>query len=582
MKDTDQIKQKLDIVELVNEYTPLKKAGRNFTARCPFHAEKTPSFIVSPDRQTWHCFGACSEGGDIFSFYMKQEQVTFPEALKDLAEKAGVPLTGAYEHDSVWKERKRLYEINHLASEYYHYLLTTHPHGEVGRLYQKSRKITDKTARTFMLGYAPNGWRNLIPFLKRKGYHEDEIEKAGLIIKGNSGYYDRFRGRFMFTLRDHREQIIGFSGRVLGESKQAKYINSPETPLYHKGSVVYGLDTAKDAIRSEGYVIIVEGEFDVLSAFQAGFANTVAIKGTALTQDQLKLLKRFAPEMRLALDMDIAGDSAARKGIEMADELDLAVRIIEIPGGKDLDEALNSNIGPVKEAITHASSIYDFVLNSSLKRHTRKDAFEKKKISTEVLPIYARITNPIVRNHYVKLLAETLTISEDAVLEELERGQKRSRLGTSTHQPVEHNESSERDEHLEMHLLSLILQGKHPHDHLQIALKSLTIHSLLSSPVQRILEWLKNIPNTEGVITTKSLPSELQDTFNRAYLSDINRVLESHELFKKELSRTIIALKKRELRRKLAEVATKIKSTSDMSTLNEEFNRISAELKSLN
>jgi len=302
MRDADQIKEKIDIVEFIQEYVPLKKAGRNFKGLCPFHSEKSPSFYVAPDRQIWHCFGACDEGGDVISFYMKIENVTFPEALTELARRVGMTLTSSYEHDETWKQRSRLYEIHHLASEYYHYVLTKHAIGSAGRDYLTNRAISEKIIKTFMLGYAPSGWRNLLPFLMKKGYHEDEIETAGLIIRGKNGYYDRFRGRVMFTLKDHRGNIVGFSGRLLSkEAKEAKYINSPETPLYHKSKVFYGLDVTGKSISEADQAIICEGEFDVLTSFESGISNIVAIKGTALTQDQLKILKRYTNNYYMTL-----------------------------------------------------------------------------------------------------------------------------------------------------------------------------------------------------------------------------------------------------------------------------------------
>src|SRR3989344_3109080 len=393
MTDIEQIKFKVDIVDLISEYVTLKKTGRNFTACCPFHTEKSPSFVVSPERQIWHCFGACNEGGDIFTFMMKQENLEFPEALKELADRAGIELKDSFSHDKDWSKKERLYEMNHLASEYYHYVLMKHPMGKTGREYLTSRNISVKLAETFVLGYAPSGWHNLLSFLRKKGYAEEEIETAGLTVRTSGRYYDRFRGRFMFTLHDHRGQIVGLSGRVLGQ--------------------------AKEAIKKAGFAIICEGEFDVLTAFHEGISNIVAIKGTALTNEQLRLLKRFTSEIRLGLDMDIAGDKAPRRSIELADTIDLSVRVIEIPGGKDIDEAVRSSAGAVKEAVEKAQSVYDFALSSALKRHTGSSAEAKKQIGREVIPLYARISNPIVKNHYVKQLAEALHVSEDAVKQQL-------------------------------------------------------------------------------------------------------------------------------------------------------------------
>lgn len=580
MTDIELIKSKIDIVELIGEYVTLKKSGRNFTACCPFHAEKSPSFYVSPERQIWHCFGACNEGGDVISFIMKQERLEFPEALKELADRTGIQLTDSFSHDKNWQQKERLYEMNHLASEYYHYILTKHQTGAPGREYLASRNIHPKLAETFMLGYAPSGWHNLLSFLKKKGYQEEEIETAGLIVHSSGRYYDRFRGRFMFTLHDHRGQTVGLSGRVLGTVKQAKYINSPETPIYHKSNVLYGLFQTKDAIKQAGYAIFCEGEFDVLSAFQAGISNIVAIKGTALTQEQLRLIKRFVTDIRLGLDMDIAGDQAARRSIELADSMDLTVRVIEIPGGKDIDEAVRTNTPDLKKAIEHAESVYDFVLSSARKRHTGASAETKKKISSEVIPLYARITNPIVRDHYVKLLASILDVSESAVAEQVSVTQKKSHL----HQPVTAPDRivhTSAEDMLSLHLLALIIQSSNPLQYLHLEEITRTIQTLPSGPVQRILNLLSSAtPDTIQTIDSL-LPKELVDTYNRAYLQDITTLLADKKLFEKELARTIVALKKLVLKKQLKKVSQDMKGQSDLTEVNAAFQKISHELSLL-
>lgn len=581
MRDIDEIKQKIDIVEFINEYVPLKKAGRNFHARCPFHNEKSPSFVVSPDRQIWHCFGACNIGGDIFEFFMKWDNISFSEALITLSKKAGVTLSQSIQGDKEWEQKERLLAINHLSAEFYHYVLTKHSSGIVGRSYIKKRGISDKIVDTFMIGYAPMAWRNLLTFLMKKGYQPEEIEKTGLIIKSKDGWYDRFRGRLMFTLKNHRGQVVGFSGRILDPTeKAAKYINTPETILYHKGSLLYGLDVTLDAIRKAGYAIIAEGEFDVLSSFQNGISNIVAIKGTALTEDQLRLLKRFTTEIRLALDMDLAGDAAARRSIELADSLDFNIRVVSIPGGKDLDEALQSDEYNVKEAVKNALSVYDFILDSSKKRYATDDPFGKKKIAAEVLPLYARIGNPIVRNHFVKKLAETIDTSEDAIEEQLEKEQKQIQRGIRP--DVEQKapkEAQHREELLEFHLLCLIVQGSKPTENLQKALKTLTIEDIGSLPLKRIIEKLKAHTGQDYRAIDSFLPKELLDTYNRAFLADVRVIIENKDKFDKELQKTIFAIKKLSLRRKLSSLAAKGEESDE--TVSGKMQKITQELKRL-
>ena len=339
MSDIDEIKTRLNIVDIVSERLTLKKTGRNFKALCPFHAEKTPSFIVSPDRQTFHCFG-CGKGGDILTFVMEFDHVDFTEALETLAERAGVKLERRPADTPEAKLKQKLLEINHLASEYYHYLLVKHAVGEKARDYLKHRGVTDKSIKTFSLWYSPNDWDGLLTYLRKKGYEEKLIETGGLVIRGNRGYYDRFRGRVMFALKDHRGNVVGFSGRVLDpEAQEAKYINTSETPVYTKGKVLYALDVTREAIQKANEAVLMEGELDVISSFQSGIGNVVAIKGSAVTEDHARLLRRFCERLIFALDSDIAGDAAARRGIEIAEKVGFDMRVATMPAGKDPDEA---------------------------------------------------------------------------------------------------------------------------------------------------------------------------------------------------------------------------------------------------
>ncbi len=280
-----EIKKKIDIISFIGSFISVKKSGRNYKALCPFHQEKTPSFVISPDRQIWHCFGACQDGGDIIRFLMKWENITFIEALRELAEKAGVKLAKVNLEDKTWKKKERLLSINFLASEFFEYILQKTSIGEKAQSYLKKRKLDPRISKKFQLGYAPASWDSLLNFLKKKKFSEYEIVESGLMVKSERGrIYDRFRGRLIFPIKDARENVIGFSGRTLDENvKEAKYINTPETPLYHKRETLFGINVAKEAIKNEKNVMIVEGEFDVISPFQQGIENIVAIKGSALT-----------------------------------------------------------------------------------------------------------------------------------------------------------------------------------------------------------------------------------------------------------------------------------------------------------
>ena len=547
MSDTDEIKSRINIVDFIGKRVSLKKTGRNFKGLCPFHNEKTPSFIVSPERESFHCFG-CGKGGDVFTFVMEYEHVDFPEALEELAEVAGVKLTRRVGETPEAKLKQKILEVNHLASEYYHYILTKHKLGEKARSYLKRRGVTDKSISTFALGYSPNSWEGLSSFLKKKGYEQQLLEKAGLVIKGQSGYYDRFRGRVMFTLKDHRGNVVGFSGRVLDSGKslpadrqEAKYINTSETPVYVKGNVLYGLDVTKGAIQKENEAVIMEGELDVISSFQEGIGNVVAIKGSALTEGHVNLLKRYTEKLAFALDSDLAGDAAARRGIEIADRAGLDMRVVILPTGKDPDEAARENPTALKKAIKSAIPIYDYFINSALKRFDAGAAFGKKKVSDEILPVLAKIENPIVRGHYVKKLANVLDTTEER-LEERAKGIEKTlsyavkpaeSKGEAT--PIAGNK-------LEIYVLALLLQGKTKELFEEFA--SRIKHEELTHPaVKKILTSLEAFLKTNTVFLIKdfadSLAPELLPALDEAFLWDIGEFLESEEVFARGWARAL-------------------------------------------
>ena len=303
-----EIKSKVDLIELIGTYITVKKVGRHYSALCPFHNEKSPSFVISPERQMWYCFGACHEGGDVISFVMKMENITFYEALKDLARRANIQLTDARFSNKEWEKQEVLYKINNLAAEYFHYILMKTPHGKKALEYLKTRELNDKIIETFQLGYAPDSWDSLLKFLKKKKFSEEDILRTGLIIRSErnkSSYYDRFRGRLVFPIKDIRDNLIGFSGRILTEKKdEPKYINTPETEIYHKRESLYGIHITKENIKQSESVLLVEGEFDAIVPYQFGVGNVVAIKGSSVTKEHLRILKRFTTKIILSLDAD--------------------------------------------------------------------------------------------------------------------------------------------------------------------------------------------------------------------------------------------------------------------------------------
>lgn len=561
MSDTDEIKSRINIVDLIGKRVTLKKTGRNFKGLCPFHNEKTPSFIVSPERESFHCFG-CGKGGDIFTFVMEYEHVDFPEALEELAEIAGVKLTRRMGDTPEAKLKQKIFEVNHLASEYYQYILTKHKLGEKARDYLKHRGVTDKSIKTFSLGYSPNSWEALSSFLKKKGYDSGLLEKAGLVSRGR---YDMFRGRVMFTLKDHRGNAVGFSGRVLDpDVKEAKYINTPETPVYIKGNVLYGLDVTRGNIQKEDEAVVMEGELDLISSYQEGISNVVAIKGSALTEGHVNLLKRYTEKLVFALDSDLAGDAAARRGIEIADRAGLDMRVVILPSGKDPDEAARENPAALKKAIKEAIPIYDYFISSAVKRYDGSTAFGKKKIGEELAPILAKIENPIVQGHYVKKLADALDASEDAVDQMIKRAVKTSIFPAKS---PESSVPSQRGEKLETYVLALLLQGH---------TASLPPPPEFSNPaVKKIVEhlgaFLKKHPSFSIKEFADSLPKELVPTLDEAFLWDIGDVVESDELFAREWETATRALERAMIKKEIGSLTLTMHHADATS---EEENRI--------
>ncbi|HHE76738.1 MAG TPA: DNA primase, partial [Candidatus Parcubacteria bacterium] len=333
----EEIKSRLDIVDVIKDYMKLEKAGANYRGLCPFHAEKTPSFFVSPARQIWHCFGSCSEGGDIFKFIMKIENVEFGDALKILAKRAGVELKR--ESPELKTERNKLYDISELACRFFETQLQESRAGREAKKYLLDRGLSEESIKKWRLGYAPDSWQGLSDFLVGRGFSREEIEKAGLSLKSSKTgrRYDRFRGRIIFPVINLASQVIGFGGRIFrgGENNEAKYINSPATILYDKSRVLYGLDKAAMEIRKEDACILVEGYMDVILVSQAGLKNVVATSGTALTQFHLKILKRYSNNLLTAFDMDVAGNSATKRSIDIDQRFGFNIKIVDMPGRDD-------------------------------------------------------------------------------------------------------------------------------------------------------------------------------------------------------------------------------------------------------
>jgi len=603
MDQIDQVRQKTDIVELISSYIPLKKAGRNFKALCPFHSEKTPSFVVSPERQIFKCFG-CGVGGDVFKFLIEYENMEFAEALRFLAEKAGIKLK-SYKPSKKYQQKKKIYSINHLASEYYHYLLTKHQLGKKALNYLKKRGISKKSIDQFKLGYAPQGWRNLTQFLtQKKDYKKQEVESAGLILKsqssrfkvsrkagsrsaGQSSYYDRFRGRIIFPLFDHRSNIVGFSGRTMKKNlKGAKYINTPETITYHKSDLFYGLNWSKKEIKKKDRAIIVEGEFDFISSYQVGVRNVIAIKGTALTPNQVELIKHYTDNIALALDEDTAGDSAARRGIKTADNKGLNIRIIQVKYGKDPDECAQHSAKLWRQSCKRAIPVYDFYLKSAVSRYGKKGPEAKKKITEELVPIISQISNQVVKAHYLAELAEVLGVSQEAVAKEINRYNRQKKVDYKREKPKKQKPQKTRQEKLEELLLAFILQGE-----TEKLLKQIDLKIIQTNAVKKIIKalkkYLKDIKKFKINLFAKKLPQELIETLDNAYLLDIKEILKDEEVLKNQFEKTKKELQKISCRGQICQLVEKIREqeknggSKKMQELTKKFSKISQKLKDL-
>jgi len=436
MDTVDEIKQRLDIVEMISSYVPdLKKSGRNFKAVCPFHTEKTPSFFVFPERQSWHCFGACGTGGDMFAFVMRKEGVDFREALNILAERAGVPVVQRKPDESK-SEADKLREINEAAAEYYHNLLFHSTGGQRTRDYLIRRGVSEKTMRQFLIGYSQDSWDSLRLELLKRGYLENELAAAGLLVeKEKEGTYDRFRNRLMFPIRDMAGRVVGFGARALDDSLP-KYLNSPQTLIFDKSSSLYGIDFAKPAIRKENLAVVVEGYMDVVVAHQHGFTNVVASLGTALTEKHVGIVKKLTNRLVLALDADAAGEMATLRGIEVAshtfdqkvvllptsaglvkyeEQLDAEISVMVLPEGKDPDDIIKESPQEWERLLKKAAPVVDYTFDLVVSKLDVTNARDKSQAVDQLLPLIAEIKHPVRQAHYLQRLSRAVAVDEQTL-----------------------------------------------------------------------------------------------------------------------------------------------------------------------
>ena len=580
--DVEQVKSKVDIVSLVSEYVQLKKSGRNYKANCPFHNEKTPSFMVSPDRQIFKCFG-CGEGGDVFAFLKKMEGLEFGEALRLLASKVGVQLK-EYKPSLAEKRKETLLEISGLASNLFHYLLTKHSLGKNALDYLKARGVIKKSVDNFQLGFSPNQKKFLFQFLVKKGYLPADIISTGLVIATSDGPIDRFRGRIIFPISDIQGRVTAFSGRSVG-SLEPKYLNSPETLIFNKSKTLYGINLAKASIKKEKAAVLVEGNLDVISSHQVGVENVVAPLGTALTIQQVENLKKLSDTVIFAFDTDLAGDAAEKRGIEIVEEAGMNMKVVQLLEGKDPDEVIKKNPHLWKKVLKEAVPIYDYFINSAVGRYGVDSAEGKRRVVNEVIPTLSKLTDEILRSHYLQQLSAKVGVEETDLRELVDKYVSGDRKGSEIKEVLDKPLSPRVGSIVEKYLLALVVQSG------QIA-KGVAPELFTDNSYQEIFKLIKQYKkeNEKWRVKAfaKNLPEALLPAFDDILLFDIDEeVLELPSKLEQEINVCANRLKELSLRKKLKELSIAIKQAEAVGngdkirSLSEEFRDRSSELMSI-
>ncbi|MBU0705365.1 MAG: DNA primase [Chloroflexi bacterium] len=579
MSVIDQVKDQLDIVEIISSYVPLQKAGRNYKALCPFHSEKTPSFVVFPESQRWHCFGACGEGGDFFTFVMKREGWDFRTALEELARRAGVELRPrTLEQVEAEEEADRLRGLLDVAARYYHHLLRHAPEAEAARAYVARRSLGDETVERFLLGYSLPGWDRARDYLTERGYTVEELVKAGLLVRKEEtgSTYDRFRERLMIPIRDAKGHVIGFGARTLDPEGVPKYLNSPQTELFNKSHTLFGLDLARKAIRSQDRVVIVEGYMDVMQAQQAGFANVVAQMGTALTEPQLRQLQRYTKRLVLALDPDAAGVQATLRGVEVAREaleqewepvfdprglvgyegrLGAEIRVLRLPPGQDPDDLIRQDPQRWTKLIEEAAPVVDFYLQILMQGLDLDDTKAKAGVVDTLMPILRAVANPVEREDYVQKIARTLRVDARAVLSRL-RGAPRTLPRRDAARAQEETSQRGAEADLESYCLSALLRRPALLSQINAVLKKNQLEQLVGQDFREIsnraiFETWETISTNEHPITIESLraqlPFDLHARLEELLVSEENELAD--EQIMRHVTRALLQLRERNLKR---------------------------------
>lgn len=612
MQPSEQIKAKLDVVDVIKEYIQIKPAGTSFRGLCPFHNEKNPSFMVSPEKQIWHCFG-CGKGGDIFAFVMEIEGISFAEALRNLAPKAGVKLE--YHNPKLASQKNRVLDIIEVSAKHFYGNLQNKG-GEKAQEYLAERGLKDETIEEWEIGYSKESWDDLYNYLKKQGFNENEIFLAGMTVKREkmSGFYDRFRGRIMFPIRDVNGNTVAFTARIMpgGDDKQGKYINSPQTQVYDKSKLLFGLDKAKVEIKKKDLAVLVEGQMDVITAHQHGFRNVVASSGTSLTAEQITLLKRYSTNIALAFDMDNAGEMASERGMKLAMQMDMNIKVIEVPNGKDPDECIKQSPEVWEKAIEDAKPMMQYYFDKVVGKLNLENIEHKRQAVRKLLPIIGDLNSRIEQDYWVKRLSEMIDIQEYVLRETLAKAlsvKNAAKRGVRQQEKRTEPVSDKGEERSSYILLALLL--KFP-SLMEIALHRVQADQLIGKDNQglyrsliifynNIVEIHHNLEAIETEINYKKFRSWLENELGSeahndpqikllekvAVLGDCDFVEYELDQAKAEMLRVLTALKKNYLNIRMREIerlisqAEKEKDSESIGEFMKEFKLLTDELREL-
>lgn len=523
----EEIKRKTDIVGVIGQYVSLKKMGRHHKGLCPFHAEKTASFTVNEEMGLYKCFG-CGVGGDVIKFLMEIEGVEFLDALERLADKVGIKLQKR-KYDG-GDQKQKLLEVMDLTARYYHWQLTEGKAGREALRYLTERGINRKLIETFRVGFALPGWNNLTSYLiGKKGYPAELLQKAGLVNakSGGGDFFDKFRGRIMFPLLDAGGRVVGFSGRVLPSASQTapagrpgyeepKYLNSPETEIYHKGRMLFGFFQAKQAIREKKRAVLVEGQMDLISSYAAGVSESVAVGGTALTEDQIEMISRLAKTIFLSFDADEAGWLAIKRAVEIAEKRGVEVKVVQIEGGKDPDEVARQSPDRWRKMVEGAVDVYEFVMEKALQKYNKSEVQGIKKITEEVIPFLAKIENSVVKEIWMRKFAEKLGVGVGLVQSEVERTKSGQRSYGEKERSKGEEEVESRTDKLMRRVIGGLLVCPGVRGEVKSWFDKVEPGGAKGKALRRLLQESEESP----VKVIEKMPVELKEVFQEAFMAE--------------------------------------------------------------